>query len=50
MNKRLSKKLGVAGGGAIAVGIIVLIGGIVCGILCIVQGAIVLGSRKDLEI
>lgn len=50
MDKRLSRKLGVAGAGAIAVGIIVLIGGITCGVLSIVQGATVLSSRKDMEI
>lgn len=50
MKQKTCKKLAVAGAGSIAVGVIVLISGIVCGILTIVNGAIVLGSRKDLEI
>lgn len=50
MKQKTCKKLAVAGAGGIAVGVIILISGIVCGILTIVNGAIVLGSRKDLEI
>jgi hypothetical protein len=50
MNHKALKKLVAAGAGSIAVGVIVLISGIVCGILTIVNGALVLGSRKDLEI
>lgn len=49
MKQKTSKKLAAAGAGGIAVGVIILISGVVCGILSIVNGAIVLGSRKDLE-
>lgn len=50
MTQKTGKRLAVAGAGSIAVGVVVLIAGIVCGILTIVNGAVVLGSRKSLEI
>ena len=50
MNEKTSKKLVSAGASGIAVGVIVIVCGIVCGVISIVNGARVLGSRRDLEI
>lgn len=50
MQKRLKTKLAAAGAGNIAVGVVILICGVVCGVLSIVNGALVLGSRRELEV
>lgn len=50
MKLKSYRKLAVAGAGGIAVGVIILIAGIVCGILSIVNGALTLGTRRELEI
>ena len=50
MNKKSARKLAVAGGGNIAIGVILLVCGIVLGVLSIVNGAMVLTSRKEMEI
>ena len=50
MGRKTTKKLALVGGGNIAIGVILLIGGIVLGILSIVNGAMTLGARKELEI
>ncbi|MCI9446810.1 MAG: hypothetical protein HFH36_05370 [Lachnospiraceae bacterium] len=48
MNEKTYKTMTVAGAGNIAVGIVVLVCGIVCGILTIVSGAKMLKRKSDI--
>ena len=48
MNENTYKTMTVAGAGNIAVGIVVLVCGIVCGILTIVSGAKMLKRKSDI--
>jgi hypothetical protein len=50
MNEKVYKTMGGAGASGIAVGIVVLVTGIVSGILMIVHGARLLNSRKNVLI
>lgn len=50
MNEKVYKTVGGAGAANIAVGIVVLVTGIVSGILMIVHGAKLLHSRKNVLI
>ena len=50
MNEKVYKIVGGAGAANIAVVVIVLVSGIVSGILMIVHGARLLGSRKNVVI
>ena len=47
MNEKIFKTMGVTGAGAIAVGIVVLVAGLATGIISIVNGSLLLKSRKD---
>ncbi|MCR5743347.1 MAG: hypothetical protein K6F92_06445 [Lachnospiraceae bacterium] len=46
--ERVYRKMSLAGGGSIAVGVVMLVIGLVCGVVTIINGAIVLGGRKDI--
>lgn len=46
--EKLYKKLGLAGGAGIAVGIVVLVIGVIAGVLTIITGASVLKNRDDI--
>ena len=46
--ERLYKKLGLAGGAGIAVGIVVLVIGVTAGVISIITGAAVLKNRDDI--
>jgi hypothetical protein len=48
MEEKTYKSMGLAGAGNIAIGIIVLVTGIVTGILTIISGAKLLKDRKNL--
>ena len=48
MNEKAYKTMTQTGAGSIAIGIIVLVTGIVTGILCIVNGARLLKNKSDL--
>ena len=48
MNEKLYKKMGVAGAGNIAIGVISVVTGVVCGILLIVSGAGLLKKRSEI--
>ena len=48
MNEKAYKTLKAVGGGDIALGVIILITGIACGILAIINGAKLLRSKSDL--
>jgi Na+/H+-dicarboxylate symporter len=50
MNERVYKTMGSAGAAGIAVGVIVLVSGVVSGILMIVHGARLLAGRKNVLI
>lgn len=50
MNEKTYKTMAVAGGGNIAIGVVVLVCGVVCGILAIINGAKMLKSRSDMII
>ena len=47
-SEKLYKKMSVIGGGNIAVGIIVLVTGIISGIMMIVNGGRLLKAKKDM--
>lgn len=47
MNEKTYKTMSVAGGGNIAIGIVVLVCGIVCGTLAIINGAKMLKSKSN---
>lgn len=47
MNEKTYKTLKVAGGGNIAIGVVVLVCGVVCGVLAIINGAKMLKSKSD---
>ncbi len=48
MTEKAFKTMGAAGAWGLALGICILIGGIVSGILLIVQGAKLLGGRRNI--
>lgn len=48
MNERIYKTMAVTGAGSIALGIVVLVSGIVCGVLAIVSGARLLKRKSDI--
>lgn len=48
MNEKTYKTMTVAGAGNIAIGVVVLVCGIVCGILTIVNGAKMLKRKSDI--
>lgn len=48
MNEKVYKTMSVAGAGNIAIGIVILISGITCGILAIVSGAKMLKRKSDI--
>ena len=48
MNEKIYKTMAVTGGGTIALGIVVLVSGITCGILSIVSGAKLLKRKSDI--
>lgn len=48
MSEKQYRLMSKIGGGNIAVGVIVLVTGIVTGILCIVNGARLLAGKKDI--
>ncbi len=48
MNEKIYKTMAITGAGNIALGIIVLISGIACGILVIVNGAKILKRKSDI--
>lgn len=50
MNEKIYKTMGGAGAANIAVGVVVLVSGIVSGILMIVHGARLLHNRKNVLI
>lgn len=47
MNEKIYKTISIAGAGSIAIGIVVLVTGVVTGILGIVCGTALLKRRKD---
>lgn len=48
MQEKFYKLMGRAGGGNIALGVVVLISGVVCGILMIVNGAKLLKRKSEM--
>ncbi|MCI8859536.1 MAG: hypothetical protein HFI71_08465 [Lachnospiraceae bacterium] len=48
MNEKVYKTMSVAGAGNIAIGIVILVSGITCGILAIVSGAKMLKRKSDI--
>lgn len=46
--EKLYKKLGIAGGAGIAVGIVVLVIGVATGVIAIITGASILKNRDDI--
>lgn len=48
MNEKTYKTMAVAGAGNIALGIVVLVSGIACGILAIISGARLLKRKSDI--
>lgn len=48
MEEKVFKKMGVTGAGNIAIGVIILTFGIVCGIMTVINGALMLSARKEL--
>ena len=48
MNEKTYKTMTVVGGGNIAIGIVVLVCGIACGILAVINGAKMLKSKSDM--
>ena len=50
MNEKVYKTLRTAGAGSIALGIVVLVCGLACGILAIVNGARMLKRKSDIII
>lgn len=47
-NEKNYKIMSQVGGGSIAIGVIILVSGIVCGVLSIVNGARLLKNKSDL--
>lgn len=48
MNEKVYKTMSMAGAGNIAIGIVMLVSGITCGILAIVSGAKMLKRKSDI--
>jgi hypothetical protein len=48
MNEKIYKTMAVTGAGNIALGVVVLICGITCGVLSIVSGARILKRKSDI--
>lgn len=48
MNEKIYKSMAVTGAGNIALGIVVLISGIACGVVAIVSGAKLLKRKSDI--
>ncbi|GFI31940.1 MAG: hypothetical protein HFH50_11855 [Lachnospiraceae bacterium] len=48
MNEKIYKTMAVTGAGNIALGVIVLVCGIACGVLSIVSGARILKRKSDI--
>lgn len=48
MSEKVYKTMSMAGAGNIAIGIVMLISGITCGILAIVSGAKILKRKSDI--
>lgn len=48
MNEKIYKTMAVTGAGNIAVGIVILVSGIVCGVLSVVSGARILKRKSDI--
>lgn len=48
MNEKTYKTMSVTGAGSIAIGIVMLVSGVVCGILSIVNGARLLKQKSDI--
>ncbi|MCI9526779.1 MAG: hypothetical protein HFH37_07665 [Lachnospiraceae bacterium] len=48
MNEKTYKAMTVAGGGNIAIGVVVLVCGVVCGVLAIINGAAMLRRKSDI--
>ena len=50
MNEKIYKTVASTGAGSLALGIVVLVTGIVAGILMIVNGSVLLNRKKDILI
>ncbi|MEY8236418.1 hypothetical protein AALA36_11895 [Lachnospiraceae bacterium 66-29] len=48
MNEKVYKTMSIAGAGNIAIGIVMVLSGITCGILAIVSGAKMLKRKSDI--
>lgn len=48
MNEKTYKTMRTTGAGSIAIGIVVLIGGVVCGVLGIINGARLLRKKSEI--
>lgn len=48
MNEKIYKTMHVTGAGNVAVGIIVLVSGVVCGVLSIINGARLLRKKSEI--
>ncbi len=48
MNEKTYKTMKSTGAGSIAIGIVVLIGGVVCGVLAIINGARLLRKKSEI--
>lgn len=48
MNEKVYKTMAVAGAGNIALGVVMLVSGVACGILAIVSGARLLKRKSDI--
>lgn len=48
MNEKTYKTMNVTGAGSIALGIIVLVSGIICGVLSIINGARLLRKKSEI--
>lgn len=48
MSEKIYKIMNATGAGSIAVGVVVLVSGVVCGVLAIVNGARLLRNKSDI--